>query len=195
MVKANICKKSGYLTSDICDDTEEMLIPANGINFKKCPYHKLIHLDKTEKFQVNTDCEEPSQIINKSWFVLPPTIEYYFKSKNNYYKTLPPFRVDCKEKLITNPNKVMEIIYPKNLTQIYIPKELDGKPGSAVFEVAHRKSDIVIYWYIDKKFICETKDLHQAALNPLPGKHILTLTDENGETLSIKFEVLDKEKK
>ncbi|NCO55519.1 MAG: penicillin-binding protein 1C, partial [Bacteroidetes bacterium] len=153
MVKANICKKSGYLTSDICDDTEEMLIPTNGINFKKCPYHKLIHLDKTEKFQVNTDCEEPSQIINKSWFVLPPTIEYYFKSKNNYYKTLPPFREDCKEKLITNPNKVMEIIYPKNLTQIYIPKELDGKPGSAVFEVAHRKSDISIFWYVDNKFI------------------------------------------
>jgi len=195
MVKANICKKSGYLTSDICDDTEEMLIPANGINFKKCPYHKLIHLDKTEKFQVNTDCEEPSQIINKSWFVLPPTIEYYFKSKNNYYKTLPPFREDCKEKLITNPNKVMEIIYPKNLTQIYIPKELDGKPGSAVFEVAHRKSDISIFWYVDNKFICQTKGLHQVALNPLPGKHILTLTDENGETLSIKFEVLDKEKK
>ncbi|PIX35498.1 MAG: penicillin-binding protein 1C, partial [Bacteroidetes bacterium CG_4_8_14_3_um_filter_31_14] len=155
MVKANICKKSGYLTSDICDDTEEMLIPTNGINFKKCPYHKLIHLDKTEKFQVNTDCEEPSQIINKSWFVLPPTIEYYFKSKNNYYKTLPPFREDCKEKLITNPNKVMEIIYPKNLTQIYIPKELDGKPGSAVFEVAHRKSDISIFWYVDNKFICQ----------------------------------------
>ena len=195
MVKANICKKSGYLTSDICDDTEEMLIPTNGINFKKCPYHKLIHLDKTEKFQVNTDCEEPSQIINKSWFVLPPTIEYYFKSKNNYYKTLPPFREDCKEKLITNPNKVMEIIYPKNLTQIYIPKELDGKPGSAVFEVAHRKSDISIFWYVDNKFICQTKGLHQVALNPLPGKHILTLTDENGETLSIKFEVLDKEKK
>jgi len=195
MVKANICKKSGYLTSDICDDTEEMLIPTNGINFKKCPYHKLIHLDKTEKFQVNTDCEEPSQIINKSWFVLPPTIEYYFKSKNNYYKTLPPFREDCKEKLITNPNKVMEIIYPKNLTQIYIPKELDGKPGSAVFEVAHRKSDISIFWYVDNKFICQTKGLHQVALNPLPGKHILTLNDENGETLSIKFEVLDKEKK
>ena len=195
MVKANICKKSGYLTSDICDGTEEMLIPTNGINFKKCPYHKLIHLDKTEKFQVNTDCEEPSQIINKSWFVLPPTIEYYFKSKNNYYKTLPPFREDCKEKLITNPNKVMEIIYPKNLTQIYIPKELDGKPGSAVFEVAHRKSDISIFWYVDNKFICQTKGLHQVALNPLPGKHILTLTDENGETLSIKFEVLDKEKK
>jgi len=194
MVKANICKKSGYLTSDICDDTEEMLIPANGINFKKCPYHKLIHLDKTEKFQVNTDCEEPSQIINKSWFVLPPTIEYYFKSKNNYYKTLPPFREDCKEKLITNPNKVMEIIYPKNLTQIYIPKELDGKPGSAVFEVAHRKSDISIFWYVDNKFICQTKGLHQVALNPPPGKHVLTLSDEDGEKLSIMFEVLDKEK-
>lgn len=195
MVKANICIKSGYLASEICDDTEEMLIPANGINFKKCPYHKLIHIDKTGKYQVNADCEEPSQITNQPWFVLPPTIEFYFKSKNNYYKTLPPFRKDCKEKLFANPNKVMEIIYPKNLTQIYIPKELDGKPGSAVFEVAHRKSDISIFWYVDNKFICETKDLHQVALNPIPGKHVLTLIDEDGENLSIIFEVLDKEQK
>ncbi len=195
MVKTEICSKSGFIASDICEETEEMLIPANGINYKKCPYHKLIHLDKTEKFQVHSDCEEPSQMIHKSWFVLPPTMEYYFKSKNNYYKTLPPFREDCKEKLFSNPNNVMEIIYPKNYTQIYIPKELDGKTGSAIFEVAHRKSSSTIFWHVDSKFICETKGLHQAAISAIPGKHILTLTDEDGETLSITFEVLDKEKK
>ncbi|MBI5539221.1 MAG: penicillin-binding protein 1C [Bacteroidia bacterium] len=195
MIKSTICSKSGFLASDICDETEEVFIPANGINFKKCPYHKLIHLDKTEEFQVHSDCEETSQMIHKSWFVLPPTMEFYFKSKNNYYVTLPPFREDCKEKLFANPNKVMEIIYPKNYTQIYIPKELDGKTGSAVFEVAHRKSNSIIFWHVDHKFLCETKGLHQAAITANPGKHTLTLTDEDGETLSIIFEVLDKEQK
>ncbi len=193
MVKANICKKSGYLASEICDDTEEMLIPENGINYKKCPYHKLIHLDKSGKFQVTADCEEPSKICNQSWFVLPPTIEYYFKNKNNYYKPLPPFRADCKEKLFANPNKVMEIIYPKNATRIYVPKELDGKPGSAIFEATHRKSDITIFWYVDNKFICETKNLHQIAINPILGKHVLTLIDEDGEKIILTFEVLNKE--
>jgi len=195
MITAEICRKSGYLASDICNETDKMQIPANGINFKECPYHKLIHLDKTGKFQVHSDCEEPSQMIHQSWFVLPPAMEFYFKNKNNYYKTLPPYREDCKKKLFVNPNKVMEIIYPKNYTQIYIPKELDGKPGSAIFEVAHRKAGVTIFWHIDNKFICETNGLHQASINPLPGKHTLTLTDEDGEMLSIIFEVLDKEKK
>ena len=195
MIKIKICKKSGYLASEICPETDEELIPKNGINFKKCPYHKLVHLDLSEKYQVNTDCEDPSKIINKPWFVLPPTMEFYFKNKNSFYSTLPPFRDDCKEKMISNPNSVMEIIYPKDFTQIYIPTELDGKPGSAVFEVAHRKPGIVIYWHIDNKFICQTKGFHHTALNPKPGKHILTLTDEDGESLSITFEVLNNEKK
>ena len=195
MIKTNVCRRSGYLASEYCNETDDMLIPKNGINFKKCPYHKLIHLDNTGKFQVNSDCEEPSRMIHKTWFVLPPTMEFYFKSKHNFYETLPTYRDDCKDKLFANPNKVMEIIYPKNFTQIFIPKELDGKPGSAVFEVAHRKPGITIFWSIDNKFICQTKGFHHTAFNPLPGKHTLTLTDEDGETLSIIFEVLDKEVK
>jgi penicillin-binding protein 1C len=195
MVKAEVCNRSGFLASDICTETNDVLIPKNGINFKKCPYHKLIHLDNTGKYQVNSDCEDPSKMIHKAWFVLPPAMEFYFKSKNSFYETLPPFREDCKEKMISNPNNVMEIIYPKSYTQIYIPKELDGKPGSTVFEVAHRKPGITIFWSIDDKYICQTKGFHHTALNPLPGKHVLTLTDEDGESLSVVFEVLDKEEK
>ena len=194
LIHAKICKQSGYLASDICTEAEIELIPKNGINYKKCPYHKLVHLDQSENFQVNSECEDPSRIINKPWFVLPPTMEFYYKSKNSFYKSLPPFRDDCKTKLFSNPNKVMEIIYPKNMTQIYIPKELDGKTGSTIFEVAHRKSGVTIYWHIDSKFVCQTKGFHHTALNPSPGKHTLTLTDEDGESLTINFEVLDKEK-
>jgi penicillin-binding protein 1C len=194
MVKTKVCFRSGFLASDICTETNFELVPKNGVNFKKCPYHKLIHLDQSELHQVNSDCEDPYKIKNIPWFVLPPTMEFYYKSKNNFYVSLPPFREDCKEKMISNPNNVMEIIYPKNLTQIYIPKELDGKPGSAVFEIAHRKPGITIFWHIDNKFICQTKGFHHTAINSAPGKHLLTLTDEDGESLSVYFEILNEEK-
>lgn len=195
MIYAEICSKSGYLASEICSETKNTLIPKNGIHFKKCPYHQLVHLDSTGKYQVNSDCEKPSLIQSVPWFILPPAMEFYYKSKNNSYKTLPPFRDDCKQMLLSNPNKVMEVIYPKTFTKIYVPKELDGTTGSTVFEVAHRKNGMTVFWHIDNKFVCQTKGFHHTALNPGPGIHTLTLVDEDGETLVIKFEILDIEKK
>jgi penicillin-binding protein 1C len=51
---------------------------------------------------------------------------------------------------------MMEFIYPKS-TQIYVPVELDGNMGKAIFEVAHRSANAVIYWNLDDEYIGSTK--------------------------------------
>ena len=91
-----------------------------------------------------------------------------------------------------NKTLAMQFIYPKMSTQIYVPLELDGKSGRAIFEVAHRQRDEVIYWHLDDDYIGSTKDFHQMALNPLPGKHLITLVDAQGERLEQRFEILEK---
>ncbi|GAB4279841.1 MAG: penicillin-binding protein 1C [Marinilabiliales bacterium] len=194
MEEVAVCNKSGYLAGPYCDDVDTMDIPATGIHSKTCPYHQLVHLDKSEKYRVNADCEPISNIATKSWFVLPPAIEYYFKSKNSFYKTLPPFRDDCLEKLNDKPINTMELIYPKNPSKIYIPVKLTGEESSTVFQVAHRNPGRIIYWYLDDNYIGQTKNIHKMALSPDFGKHILTLIDQNGETLSQTFEIISKSK-
>jgi penicillin-binding protein 1C len=57
---------------------------------------------------------------------------------------------------------------------------------------AHRQSGIKIFWHLDDRYIGETTNYHQLALNPPAGKHKLTLVDANGSRLQIFFEVLDK---
>ncbi len=86
----------------------------------------------------------------------------------------------------------MTLIYPGKSGKIYIPLELDGKRGRSVFEATHRDTGIRIYWHMDEEYIGETKDIHQMALAPEPGPHILTLVDENGERLARRFTVLSK---
>ncbi|MBI5218586.1 MAG: penicillin-binding protein 1C [Bacteroidia bacterium] len=186
------CRRSGYLASDICEEVDSVWLPKAGIHFQKCPYHKLVHLDKTEKWRVHSNCEEPSSMVHKSWFILPPVMEWYYKSKNYDYKTLPDYRPDCLANLLHSSSKPMEIIYPKDLTKIYVPVELDGKLGSTVFEVAHRNQNITIFWYIDTKFAGSTSRFHHIALQPPKGKHTLTLVDENGEKIEQTFEIIDK---
>jgi penicillin-binding protein 1C len=39
-----------------------------------------------------------------------------------------------------------------------------------------------------------TQNFHQVAINPTPGKHIITLVDENGSSISRQFEIMEKER-
>jgi penicillin-binding protein 1C len=189
MIKIKVCKQSGYRAGEYCDDTEDEYVPKSGLNAPVCPYHQLAHLSPDGKWQVTGNCEPPDQILNQKWFILPPSMEYYYKTKNYEYHVLPPFRPDCVQAGIANP---MEIIYPKDGAKIYVPLEADGSRGRVIFNAAHRQAGVKIFWHLDDQYVGETQDFHQIALNPSPGYHTLTLVDGNGNTVHIGFQVLAK---
>lgn len=189
--KLKICRQSGYKAGEYCENVTEELVPPAGEKTAVCPYHKLIHLDKTATYRVTDLCESVANMQHKSWFILPPAMEYYYKIKNSDYKSLPPFKNGCD---ISGGNSVMELIYPKNNATVYIPLELDGTRGKIVLNAAHRNPHAKIYWHIDNEYVTTTTNFHQLAISPAPGKHSLTLVDENGERLVQTFTVLDKEK-
>lgn len=190
MEKIPVCRQSGCRATDICEPVDTMWVQKTGLRTKPCPYHRLVHLDASGKYRVTSECEDVNSMQHRSWFVLPPAMEWYYKSKNPTYVDLPPFREDCAGSSISS----MELIYPKQLSQIYVPVELDGTIGKVVFEVAHRRPNATIYWHIDDQYIGSTSGIHQMGLSPDEGEHILTLVDENGETLTQKFEVVSGKK-
>ena len=187
MQKIMVCSKSGQRLSDRCEEGKATWVGKRGLETASCSYHKTIHLTQNKKFQVHSECEPVDRIANVSWFVLPPVQEFYFKSKNQSYKLLPPFRVDCQN---TDVVAAMDLIYPKPNAKIFIPRELDGTSGSSVFELAHRNPAAKVYWHLDGKFIAETHKSHQIALNPGDGKHVLTIVDEAGQAIKRNFEVV-----
>ncbi|TSD66724.1 penicillin-binding protein 1C [Inquilinus sp. KBS0705] len=190
MVKINICKESGYRAGQYCDNIVEQWVPKTGLKAIACPWHKLVHLSADGKYQVTGNCVPPDKILNKNWFVLQPSVEYYYKTKNYQYHTLPPFAPGC-DQAEANP---MELIYPKDGAKVYVPLEADGKRGRVICNAAHRLPGAKIFWHLDDKYIGESDAFHQMALNPVPGMHQLTLVDGQGNTLQINFEVLDKDK-
>lgn len=185
MQQVSICKLSGYRASPDCDDTEEKYIQQSGLKTKPCPYHKLVHLNSTETYQVNTSCEDLSKIKNKSWFVLPPLMAHYYKTKNPFYKPLPKYREDC-----LGENTVsIDFIYPKTNNTIFLPKDFDGKTNDLILKIAHSKPESTVFWYIDETFIGSTKDIHELGVQPKFGKHILTVVDEFGNEAKRWFEI------
>ena len=92
LVEVEVCSKSGYRASEFCEDKKVVFVQQSGLKTGSCPYHKLVHLNISEQFQVNTSCEQLQNIVHKNWFVLPPLEAYYYKKKNPFYKNLPSFR-------------------------------------------------------------------------------------------------------
>ncbi|MBT1696220.1 penicillin-binding protein 1C [Fulvivirgaceae bacterium PWU4] len=183
------CKKSGYRVSPYCDERDTIWVTSESLNTKACPYHKMVHLTADMKFQVHSECVPLNKMTHTTWFALPPVQEYYFKSRNLSYRSLPPFRADCQSSSLLAG---MDMIYPKPDARIFIPRDIDGNPGSSVFELAHRNPNTLVYWHLDGEYIGSTKRIHHLALNPPEGKHVLTVVDEHGEALERRFEVISK---
>lgn len=176
MQEIDVCIKSGYRASQNCDVIEQKFIQNSGLKTRACPYHILVHLDKTEQYQVNSSCENVSDIKSKSWFVLPPLMAYYYQSKNPFYKSLPSFRDDCLGDALVR----IEFIYPKENNSIFLPKDFDGTTNELILRLAHSKPETTVFWYLNDTFIGTTKAIHEIAVSPQQGKHLITVVDETG---------------
>ncbi len=188
MERVEVCRQSGYRASSICNIVDTMWVSRAGIQTETCPYHTVIHLSKDLKYRVNSNCASVNDMVHVPWFVLPPAQEWYYKSKNMDYKPLPPLHPDC----LNAEGNHMELIYPQRNTVIVLTKQLDGSQGQAVFRVAHRRNSAMIFWHVDDQFMGTTQTSHQMPLNPDPGRHRLTLVDDEGNTLTEFFTVEGK---
>jgi penicillin-binding protein 1C len=184
-----VCRQTGFRADMDCPVTDTLKLPPLAGRSPQCPYHILINLDASGTYRVNDGCESPANMQQQAWFTLPPAMEFYYRQHNHDYKPLPPIRPGCTDASIT---KMIEIIYPQPGTKIYVPLEIDGQKGKTIFSAAHKNNSAKIFWSLDNNFVGTTERYHELALNPAAGKHTLTLTDENGNSVSREFEIIDK---
>ncbi|MDV7186518.1 penicillin-binding protein 1C [Lutibacter sp. TH_r2] len=187
LVKVPICSKSGYRASEICEQKDSVFVQRAGLKTKPCPYHLWVHLDKNEEFQVNTSCETLDNMVHKSWFVLPPLMEHYFKNSNPFYRTLPSFRSDC----LNESKAKMEFVTPKKNETFYMAKDFNENQLPIVFKLVHSNSEVKVFWYLNKQYIGVTQSIHEIEVLPKKGKFILTAIDEFGRELNSLFEIKD----
>jgi penicillin-binding protein 1C len=114
-------------------------------------------------------------------------MEWFYQSKYPFYQKLPPYLPSCEPNLESSP---MALIYPRiDKTVIQIPRNLDGEPTEAIFEVVHRRENATIFWHLNEEYLGFTSTFHKMALRPSRGKHLLTLVDEKGNTETVQFHI------
>jgi penicillin-binding protein 1C len=182
-----VCSKSGFRAGPDCQETMEVAACLNGLRSEACPYHRIVHLNNAKTFQVTSDCVSPADMKNESWFVLPPAMEYFYRKKHSGYRALPPPAPGCTGSTTIS---VMEFIYPTPGIKIFIPRDQTGELTRVITEVAHRNPSKKIFWHLDDKYIGITRFIHQIEILAGSGNHILTVVDEDGNTIKCGFEVI-----
>ena len=184
LVTTTVCGQSGHIAGEYCPK-KTINISLSGTKTEPCTYHRLIHLDKERRYQVNSSCESVDNMLHESWFVLPSLQAYYFKNNNADYHELPSFRPGCS----TADEDRMDFIFPKANGSVYLPKGFDGKTNEVVLKIAHTNPEVQVFWYVDEQFVGATRQFHEMPILPEPGKHLITILDENGNELKRVMEV------
>jgi penicillin-binding protein 1C len=185
-----VCRQSGYLPGADCNELDTVWAPAASQNAPPCPYHRVVHLNSTGTRQVTSACARVDAMQHRSWFVLPPVMESYYRRRHAEYRPLPPMQPECASAESDNP---IGLVYPHAGAVVYVPREMTGETGRVVFEAAHRNPGTTIFWHLDNEYIGSTSGIHQIAVNPVPGRHVLTLVDSEGNRVERVIEVLCRE--
>jgi penicillin-binding protein 1C len=184
-----VCSHSGYRLGKNCPESKTVAIPEKGLKTEPCPYCQSIKIVQNHSgLDKNINILDAVRV--EKWFILPPAMEFYFRKYNPSYLAVPVNTETEKDDY-----QVMEFIYPGDNDKIYIPRSVEGKPGNVVFEVAHREASVKIFWHLDNQYIGTTSYIHQKALCPGVGQHLITLTDEHGNTLKRLFTILNSTEK
>ncbi|MDR2130013.1 MAG: penicillin-binding protein 1C, partial [Odoribacteraceae bacterium] len=187
MARLPVCRQSGYRASSICPEVDTVWACRAGENTPACPYHVLVHLDASERFRVHSGCEPVHRIKTRPWFVLSPVQEWYYARSRASYRKMPPYRGDCGG----GRGEMMEMIYPRPGTRVFIPRDWGGVSRGVVFELVHREPATTVYWHVDTRYLGVTRRHHQMEVNLPPGPHLLHVVDAAGNSLEQYFTVVE----
>lgn len=184
-LEAEVCRESGHLRGLHCTDVDTLRLPLNALRSDSCPYHQQVMLSSDGKWRTSPD--DPDALAT-DMFLLPPSMEWYYRIRHPEYVPLPPMRPGSS---YSDSHMPMEFIYPEAGSRISIPRQLDGSLKGLVFHLAHTNPDVEVFWHLDDHYEGSTRFLHQLRLLPDPGRHTVTAVDADGHSLSVSFIIED----
>lgn len=188
LVQVSVCAHSGMRAGPDCPVTESALAPTGALRATGCSFCERVHCDEGCEERLHADCSTASERHAEGRFSLPPAQEWFYARRHPSYEGLPPWRDDCRES--ADAPVQMALLYPKRGSRVYVPRELDGSRGRVVLEATHMEADARIHWHLDEDYLATTANIHQLAVDPSPGPHVLVLVDQDGSRIRRQFEVL-----
>lgn len=185
-----LCKKSGLPANPYCP-VDTLTTNVNYTHVLPCKNHTSILINALNGQQILKECENQYNDVQTSiLFTLPSTQATYYKRYNADYTLPPEFDPSCQGQTVDDVKDRISIIYPYPNSKIYLPRDLNEQKKGSVFSVAHSRPNAVVYWHIDNQYLGSTTDFHSHLVHLKAGSHILTVSDQFGNQVTTRFEVL-----
>jgi penicillin-binding protein 1C len=182
-----VCAYSWFPPGPGCFRLKLVSLPRDALPHKPCPYCRTITLNEAGDRRAALGSGSGARVRQEKRFVLPPAEEWYYRKWNLDYWPLPP-----QEGSVPGETDLpLALFNPGEGTQVFIPRELDGREGRIVFSAAHREQNVPIHWHLDGGYLGLTRVFHEMEARPGGGPHTLTLVDRAGSALTCRFEVLE----
>jgi len=188
-IKIPVCRQSGYRAGENCEETDSVSVPLSCLRAMACPYHHRVFTNLQKTKRVNADQMERKNMQAVNYFTLPPLMQKYYMVKHPDYNVLPPFAETAK--MISSKNE-LQILYPKQNSRIYLPREIDGCMGKLVCEAVAAHTNEILYWHVDEQFLAQTNSIHQQTIYLEAGKHTLTIVNDHSGERRVEFEVMER---
>ncbi|WP_024462154.1 penicillin-binding protein 1C [Marinimicrobium sp. LS-A18] len=189
----SVCITDGYLAGGQCE-SREIDIPRHSHFQQVTPHYQRVQLDATGQYRVHAGCERVSAMVSADLFTLPPLQAHFWRLHHSDYRPVPPWRPDCLAAVHHYADdQPMDLLYPREGSQVYIPLELSGRRGRTVLQAVHRHPEGKLFWHLDDRYLGKTRLFHEQAVSLDPGWHKLRLVDGDGYQLERWFRVLGGE--
>ncbi|WP_220348490.1 penicillin-binding transpeptidase domain-containing protein [Alkalilimnicola ehrlichii] len=184
-----VCQADGYLAAGDCPSRPEWA-PRRSHFERVSPYYRQVHVD-ARGARVHAGCEAPAAMHGRAVFVLPPTMEYFWRLQRPDYQSLPSWREDCLASLADyTDDKPLDLIYPQEGARVLLPVDLDGYLGRFLLRAVHRDPAATVHWHLGGSYLGATRHFHVQEVSLEPGWHRLVLVDDLGRQQTRWFQVL-----
>ena len=181
----SLCAETGFVAGPDCPVKRYTNVPREMNALKTCPYHLKYEVDSAETKTVCSLCWSLGHH-SKSYLVYPPEVNYQLNLRGISYELPPDHNPACTG---VHPAQNMAFIYPKDSSQIWLPRDFNGELQKVVFKVAHQKPSAKVYWYLDNEYLGATQNNHTQVLRLTEGWHRLTASDNFGEKCKTTFQI------
>jgi penicillin-binding protein 1C len=183
------CRQSGKLAGPLCKYVHKVQSPPQSMKLKQCTYHQIVALN-TKGLVIHDQCHQ-TIVKRDTLYVLPPTMEYYYRQGNIDYKGLGTYDEDCPPVA-----SEIRILYPDDGIKIFLPRVLSQLENKLIAKAYLPKNNSPMYWYIDGHYHTTTMGTsyeHSISLAALgEGHHSILVQDASGASHSTTFDILPK---
>jgi penicillin-binding protein 1C len=119
----------------------------------------------------------------EQWLVLPPEVA----SHVSFIAAPPSHRSSCPAQAEAVP---LRLVYPRPGSRLRLGRDFDGAVQPIVFRAAHRDDRRTLHWYLDQRYLGQTRLRHTRAVTLEPGWHTLEVVDQSGHRSRSRFMAL-----